>query len=221
MARVLVVARDEARLAALGLDLGDRIVPICADLSDTADVDALLVRLAAVAPDLSLVINNAGTQLLMDFTSEGAAALLPAIRTEVATNFTSVVALSAGLLPLLAQQPSAAIVNVTSGLALAPKKSAPVYCAAKAGLRAFTRSLRYQCEDQLSHVRIIEALPPLVDTAMTQGRGRGKMTPESCAAEIIAGVRAGRSEIYVGKSKLLRSIKRLSPALGYRIMREG
>jgi uncharacterized oxidoreductase len=129
--------------------------------------------------------------------------------------------LSAGLLPLLARQPSAAILNITSGLALAPKKSSPVYCATKAGLRSFTRALRYQCEDALPHVHVVEALPPLVDTAMTHGRGRGKISPEACAAEIVAGLKAGRREIHVGKAKLLRAVIRLSPALGYRIMRDG
>jgi uncharacterized oxidoreductase len=70
------------------------------------------------------------------------------------------------------------IVNVTSGLALAPKQSAPVYCAAKAGLRSFTKSLRYQERARAPHVRVVEVLPPLVDTDMTRGRGRGKMSRE-------------------------------------------
>jgi uncharacterized oxidoreductase len=69
--------------------------------------------------------------------------------------------------------------------------------------------------------RIVEALPPLVDSAMTRGRGRAKMTPEACAAEIVAGLESGRSEIFVGKSKLLRAILRTSPALGRKILRNG
>jgi uncharacterized oxidoreductase len=132
-----------------------------------------------------------------------------------------VVALSAGLLPLLARQPSAALVNVTSGLALAPKRSAPVYCATKAAVRSFTRALRYQCEDGGLAVRVIEAIPPLVDTPMTAGRGRGKLSPERCAAEILAGVRRGAAEIPIGRTRLLRGLQRLSPALAYRIMRDG
>lgn len=219
--RVLIVGRDPARPAEVEAGLGPSVAILRADLSDPADVDRLLAEIPRLAPDLSLLVNNAGSQRLTDFSSGDPLELLPALRTEIAANFEAVVALSVGLLPLLARQPSAAILNVTSGLALAPKKSSPVYCATKAGVRSFTRALRYQCEDGLPHVRIVEALPPLVDTAMTRGRGRGKMSPEACAAEIVAGLEAGKAEIYVGKSKLLRAIMRVSPALGMKIMRNG
>lgn len=220
-ARALVVGRDPAKLAAIKAEAGDTVTTLRANLSDVADVDRLLAELPALAPDLSLLINNAGTQFLTDFTSDDPATLLPALRTEIAANITGVVSLSVGLLPLLSRQRSAAIVNVTSGLALAPKKSSPVYCATKAGVRSFTRALRYQCEDKLPHVRVVEALPPLVDTGMTRGRGRGKISPEDCAAEIVSGLKAGRREVYVGKSKLLRAVMCVLPALGHRIMRDG
>jgi uncharacterized oxidoreductase len=220
-ARVLVVGRDSARIAEVRAELAGRVETLRADLSDPEEVDGMLAGIPGLAPDLSLVVNNAGSQRLTDFGTGDPVALLPALRAEIATNFSAVVALSVGLLPLLSRQPSAAILNVTSGLALAPKKSSPVYCATKAGVRSFTQALRYQCEDGLPHVRIVEALPPLVDTSMTLGRGRGKMSPEACAAEIVAGLEAGRDEIFVGKSKLLRAVIRPAPALGRRIMRNG
>lgn len=219
--RVLVVGRDAAKIAMLEAESGAAVTSLPADLSNQPDVDRLLRQIPHLAPDLSLIINNAGTQLLTNFTTDDPAASLPSVRLEIETNLAAVVALSVGLLPLLAKQSSAAIVNVTSGLALAPKKSSPVYCATKAGVRSFTRALRYQCHDALPQIHVIEALPPLVDTPMTKGRGRDKISPEACAAEIVAGLKAGRSEIYVGRSKLLRAVMRASPSLGYRIMRDG
>lgn len=221
VARLVVVGRDERRFAAVADELGPRAVTVRANLSDDTDVARLVRELPEIAPDLSLLINNAGSQLLTDLTTSDAADLIPALNAEIAANFNAVVALSVGLLPLLGRQPSAAIVNVTSGLALAPKASSPVYCATKAGVRSFTRGLRYQCEAKQPHVRIVEALPPLVDTGMTAGRGRAKISTEMCAAEIVSGLVAGRHEIYVGKAKLLRAIMRVAPALGYRIMRRG
>jgi uncharacterized oxidoreductase len=139
----------------------------------------------------------------------------------MAVNFSSPIQLTVALVPLLLEQPEAMIVNITSGLALAPKQSSPVYCAAKAGLRSFTKALRYQAKARAQHVRIVEALPPLVDTDMTRGRGRGKISPDACAAEIIAGMEAGREAIYVGKAKLLRAIHGLSPSAADRLMRDG
>jgi hypothetical protein len=56
---------------------------------------------------------------------------------------------------------------------------------------------------------------------MTAGRGRAKMSPERCAAEILAGVRRGATEIAVGRTRVLRLLQRVSPALAYRVMRDG
>ena len=217
--RVVVVGRNEATLAAVAATFPGKITLLPCDLSDHAAVDALLTRLPDIAPTLSILVNNAGSQQITDFAGAMQPALNASLRREIDTNFSSVVALCVGLLPLLARQPTSAIVNITSGLALAPKRSSPVYCATKAGVRSYTRALRYQCEQAMPNVRILEALPPLVDTDMTRGRGSGKISPQQCAEDIIRGLKTGAAEIYVGKSKLLRAIMRLSPALGYRVMR--
>lgn len=132
-----------------------------------------------------------------------------------------VAVLSTGLLPHLRQLPCAAIVNITSGLALAPKRSAPVYCATKAAVRAFTRALRYQCQDAAPHIRVIDTVMALVDTDMTQGRGGSKISAAEAATAVITGMRRGADEISVGNVKLLRTIMRLSPTLGYRMVRNG
>ncbi len=106
--------------------------------------------------------------------------------------------------------------NVTSGLAIVPKKSAPVYCATKAGLRLFTRSLRYQLEP--TNIRVFEIVPPVVDTAMTAGRGRGKISSEQLVDQFWTSYGNNRLEIPVGKVKLLLWINRLLPRLAEKIL---
>lgn len=218
--RVIAVGRDAAALDALST-LSPIATPYPTDLADPAERAALVAYLTEKEPDLSVVINNAGTQLPTDLVDPGAARYLPALAGEIAVNFAAPIDLCVGLLPGLIARPSAMIVNITSGLAIAPKSGAPVYCAAKAGLRSFTKALRYQAEARAPQLRIVEALPPLVDTEMTRGRGRGKISAEAAAAEIVHGMEAGKTEIYVGKAKLLRAIHSLSPALADRLMRAG
>lgn len=66
---------------------------------------------------------------------------------------------------------------------------------------------------------MIEALPPVVDTAMTRGRVNGrKMSAKECAAEIVDAIATNADEANVGMVKLLRLAYSISPALARRIM---
>lgn len=220
-ARVVVAGRDQARLAHLEISHPSQIHGWAVDLSDPVATDAFVRDLPARYPTLSVVVNNAGAQTLTDFLGEDSEAMRPALRAEISLNFEAVVTVSTGLLAHLRRQPSAAIINVTSGLALAPKTSSPVYCATKAAVRSFTKALRYQCEDGAPHVQVTEAIMALVDTDMTAGRGAGKISPAQAAAEIITGIKAGRDEVYVARAKLLPMLMRVAPGLGEAMMRRG
>ncbi len=116
----------------------------------------------------------------------------------------------------LKARPEAAIVNVTSGLAIAPRGGGPVYCATKAGLRSFTQAMRYNLRD--TGVHVIEALPPMVDTALTAARPIKKMSANECARQIVVAIERNHAEANVGQTKLLRAIYSVSPALARSIM---
>ncbi|MGW1281257.1 SDR family oxidoreductase [Streptomyces tsukubensis] len=220
-ARVVAVGRDPDGLAGLTAAFGDRVSAEALDLSDHSAVDAFTDGLPDRHPELSVVVNNAGVQNLTDFLTGDPADLRPVLRRELAVNLDAVITLSTGLLPHLRGLPSAAIVNISSGLAVAPKPSAPVYCAAKSAVRTFTRALRYQCEDTAPGIRVMDAILPLVDTDMTAGRGRGKISPDETARAVLAGMERERSEIYVGKAGLLPALMRIAPSVGYRALRHG
>ncbi|SER09693.1 SDR family oxidoreductase [Actinokineospora terrae] len=220
-ATVVAVGRDRARLEALAAEHGSRVHPHVVDLADPAATAAFADRLVALHPELSVLINNAGVQAHSDFLADDPAATRAAARTEIAVNLDAVVTLCAALLPHLRAQDSAAVVNVTTGLALAPKASAPVYCATKAGVRTFTRALDYQCRRGAPHVRVLDAVFPLVDTDMTRGRGRfRKISAAQAATAVLDGVRRDRARVHVGVTALLAVIMRVAPSIGYRMMRE-
>ena len=104
----------------------------------------------------------------------GSSEQLYRITHEIKVNLTAPLTLSSMLPPLMMRQPEAALVNVSSGLG--PKRSAPVYCGTKAGIHIFTKALGYQLEG--TSVRVMEVIPSLVDTLMTDGRGRNKITAD-------------------------------------------
>ena len=217
----LLVGRDERMLREAADALPGRSAVHAADLSDRAAVDRSIAWCRAEHPDLAGLVNNAAVQHEMDLVGGDADANVRDAREEIALDLDAAVSLAAGLLPLLRGRDAAFVVNVTTGLAFAPKEASPVYCAAKAGLHAFTQALRYQCERGAPHVRVSEAILPLVDTDMTRGRGRGKMAPDEVARVIVDGIERERSEIWAGKAKLLRVLRRVAPGLPERILRGG
>ncbi|MCR8549038.1 SDR family NAD(P)-dependent oxidoreductase [Salipiger sp. P9] len=215
-AQVLAVARNPAALEAL-CQTGDCVDFLEADLADPEIPLGVVNWIRDAHPDCAVLINNAAVMrypLLTDGTAD-----LAGIEEETRINLIAPMQIAVGLLPVLAEQDESRIVNVTSGLAVAPKADAPVYCATKAAMRSFTRTLRYQTEDAGFGTGICEALLPVVDTTLSRGAPEGKMAPDAAAAAILNGAARGMPEIWIGKARLLRQIMRLSPRLGHGMMR--
>lgn len=208
-ALVTLTGRNEERLSAMR---AEGFETIAADLSSAAGVEALLAEWGG--RELDILINNAGQGVEHDFRE--AAPDIDAADACIYANLNAPIRLIAALLPGLRERPEAAIVNVTSGLAIAPRAGGPVYCATKAALRSYTQAVRAQLED--TNVRMIEALPPVVDTQMTAGRGNRKMPPQECARAIIAAIEGDRDEANVGMVKVLKTVHSISPALARKIM---
>jgi uncharacterized oxidoreductase len=208
-ASVILTGRDPARLDAMRAEGFDALA---ADLSTPAGVDALVAALGERPIDI--LINNAGQGVPHDFRS--AAPDPDAADDCVYSNLGAPIRLITALLPGLRARPHAAIINVTSGLAIAPNSASAVYCATKAGLRSYTMALRAQLKGE--PIQVIEALPPVVDTQMTADVPKGKMPPEECARQIIAALEGGRDEANVGMVKVLRAVYSLSPALARKVM---
>lgn len=83
-------------------------------------------------------------------------------RKEITTNIEAPFHLSMLFAPFFTAKETAAIINVTSGLAFTPFAIAPIYSASKAALHSFTISLRHQLSD--TSVEVIEIAPPAVNT---------------------------------------------------------
>ncbi|MEM1194930.1 MAG: SDR family NAD(P)-dependent oxidoreductase [Pseudomonadota bacterium] len=208
-ASVIVTGRNPDRLEemrAAGFEA------IAADLSSAAGVEALVASWGGRA--LDILINNAGMGVTQDY--RGGSPEPDDSDACFYANLSAPVRLTTRLLPLLKAQPRACILNVSSGLAIAPSAQGAVYCASKAGLRSFSYSLRQQLKG--TGVIVIEALPPVVETQMTSDRGGSKMTPEDCARAMVDAIKRDRAHAYIGMVSILKWVHGLSPALARRVM---
>jgi uncharacterized oxidoreductase len=183
-----------------------------ADLSAPPGVEALVAALGD--RPLDILVNNAGAGIDHDFRKgpPDDAVLDPGLF----LNLNAPIHLITRLMPGLLARPEAMVVNVTSGLAIAPYGGGPVYCATKAGLRSYGQALRRQLRG--TRVHVLEALPPLVATQMNAGRTTGLMSANECARQILRAMERNAAEANIGLVKLLQLIHSVSPALARWIM---
>ncbi len=177
---------------------------------DTSKADSIARAAADVKsrfPQLNVVINNAGVQLVFDFSKDGGYDE-QAAQQEIDTNILGVLRMTTAFLPQLRQRKSATLINVSSGLAFVPMARFPVYSATKAFVHSFSMSLRLQLKE--TSVRVVELIPPWVKTdldarhtARTQHEGMSPMPLTEFIAAAMEELATDEEELKVAGAKYL------------------
>ncbi len=165
---------------------------------------ALVDWVTTAFPAVNVLVNNAGIQRRVSLLEQEP---WDETREEIAINLEAPIHLSRLVVPHFLTQEDAAIINVTSGLSFAPLAGVPVYCATKAALHSFTLSLRHQLRD--SPVRVVEVVPPAVDTDLG---GPGLHTfganVDAFADSVMSRVADGELEVGYGTAEQARRASR-------------
>jgi len=149
---------------AIGKQTGRRAIYIKTDISQRADVQAMVARLLAELGRVDVLINNAAIpigQPIADFTDE-------MFHRVINVNLLGAMLCSQAVLKPMNDQKYGRIVNIASGAAVKPYKGAALYAAAKAGLIAFTRVLALEAAP---HIVVTAVAPGWVNTAMGSESG--------------------------------------------------
>ncbi len=191
------------------------VTPLLLDFELTGAARRLAERIARDHPACCGLIANAAIMEHVDLTQGDHDTR---IAREVSINLTAPMQLAVAMVPQLAANGPGFVNVVTSGLAIAPRAEAAIYCATKAGLRSFVRTLRYQCQDAGLPVHVSETVMTLVATSLSRDMP-DRYPPERAAEDLLKGIEAGRDEIWIERTRLLRLLNRLSPALAHRLLR--
>lgn len=121
---------------------------------------------AKAHPKLDCVFLNSGIQRGVDFTKPESIDL-DSVETEFTTNYLSYIHLIKYFLPhLTSLSTPSSLIFTTSGLALIPILRCPNYCASKAAMHHLILTLREQLREASPNVKIVEVLPPAVQTEL-------------------------------------------------------
>ncbi|KUG07255.1 SDR family oxidoreductase [Solirubrum puertoriconensis] len=201
--QVIVCGRRADKLREAQREVPGLLTRVC-DVAQPAEREELLRWVQQEHPQLNVLVNNAGIQRRLQVADEEPWEVR---QQEIAINLDAPIHLCSLFVRHLQQQPRAAIINVTSGLAFTPMAIAPVYCATKAALHSFTQSLRYQLQD--TAVEVLEIVPPAVNTDLG---GAGLHTfgadVNEFADSVMARLANGEQEVGFGTSEVRRLASR-------------
>lgn len=137
---------------------------------DVTDPDSILRardEVLSAHPDLDVLVTMSGVMLTEDLRDPGHIA---AAETTIATNLLGTIRVIDAFTPHLIARGSGTILTVSSGIAFLPFPLMPSYGASKAGVHAYTESLRAQLAG--TGIEVAELAPPAVATA-----GQEKVNP--------------------------------------------
>lgn len=210
--QVAICGRDRDRLEAAN-HLIPQLRTIVADVSKEDDRQRLRETMDAELPNLNLLINNAGTLKVCDLTDPS---YLLQLQNEIGTNLFGPLSLTSHLLPRLQAQAAGLIVNVTTGYVFVPSARTAPYSATKTALHVMTKALRYQLRN--TGIRVVEVMPPAVDTRMASHYKGSKMSAEHAAKIIHRQLFKRKTEIVIGLSRLPQFLGRAMPELAFKLL---
>jgi uncharacterized oxidoreductase len=137
------------------------------DVADAASVLRARDEVLAKHPGLDVVVTMAGVMLVEDLRDP---AHIAQAETTIAVNLLGTIRVLDAFVPHLIGRGGGNLITVSSGIAFLPFPLMPSYGASKAGVHAYTESLRAQLAG--TGVEVTELVPPAVATA-----GQEKVNP--------------------------------------------
>lgn len=185
-ATVYATARDIMAVQDLADAHPGRVEALQLDITRSEQIESVRRHCKAV----KLLVNNAGINRGQGFVS---AASIEHAQAEITTNYLGTLSMCRAFAPQLG---GGAIVNVLSILAKITLPAAGSLCASKAAALRLTEGLRAELAAQ--DTLVMAVMTGAVDTDMSRDFQGPKSSTDEVARAIVAGLREGAEEVYVG-----------------------
>ena len=231
--------RDEAGLQSVAAEIAKtqqrKVSTHRLDVGEPDQIAEFAAAASAAHPKLNIVINNAGVALLGAFSEIEQAQMEWLFN----INFWGTVHGTRAFLPILAKQPAAHIVNLSSIFGIIAPPGQTAYCAAKFAVRGFSESLRHELAMANSPVRLSVVHPGGVATNIVRNSRTGtgitdnarraqsidrfdavaKTTPTAAAQRIILGIEKNQPRILIGNdARFMDLLQRFRPATYWKVL---
>ena len=181
--KIYAGARNIASLPSFG---DARVVPIVLDITNRANIK----KAASTAADVEVLINNAGIASFAGVVTGEPDVLMK----DMEVNYFGTLSMVHAFVPVIEKNGGGAIANVSSVVGLAPMVAIGGYSASKAALFSATQSMRAELAPR--NITVHGIFPGPIDTDMAREFEFDKASPESTAENIVAGLIAGKEDIF-------------------------
>jgi short-subunit dehydrogenase len=233
--------RDEAGLKAVAAEVAKlgcrRITTHRVELSEPGQIQDFAGAAVSSHPDLNILINNAGAAMIGSFDEIDQDQMDWLMK----VNFWGMVHTTRALLPHLARQREAHIVNLSSifGIIAPPEQTA--YAATKFAVRGFSESLRHELQSAASPVRLSVVYPGGVATNIARNAHSGsgaidntrrvealerfenaaRTSASAAALCIVGGIERNSPRILIGSdAKFVDVLQRFLPGTYWKVLQK-
>ena len=188
-AKVYAAVRTLDSAAPLVEQYGQRLVPVRIDLEDPASI----TEAARAAPDVEIVINNAGVLEPGSVLDPGA---LETLGYEMRINVHGLIRMAQAFAPVLKANGGGALVQLNSVASLKSFPAFATYCASKAAAYSLTQALANELAAQ--DTRVISVHPGPIATDMGDSAGLTDIaeSPALVVEGLMEALREGRSHVF-------------------------
>jgi len=184
VAKIYAATRDPKTLPSSG---NPRVVSLQMDITSDSSVRTA----AAVAQDVDVLVNNAGTLAFGDYINS----TFESFEDDMLTNYFGTLRVLRIFTPQFVSRNSGTIVNVSSVVGLSAVPVMAGYSASKAALHSLTQSLRGTLEKH--NVTVIGVYPGPVETNLAKlVPYPDKASPDFAAVNIVKGIVEGQTYIF-------------------------
>jgi len=204
---------------------GARVISVPTDLEDRVAVESLIATATKEFGAIDILVNNAGIESFFPYHK----LRIDYIERIIRVNLTSAMILTRLVLPGMLARRTGHVVNMSSLSGKAGPPCSEPYVATKAGLIAFTESLR--AEYAGTGVGFSVIVPGFVETGIYQRVVEetglkapallGTSQPDAVARAMVRAIKKNLPEVIInpGPTRLLTTLAEISPALGEWLMR--
>ena len=208
---IWAIARNTEKLAKLREIYGDSVVTICADLSDSKEINRIAGMLEQEKPEIRYLINNAGTGKMGHYCEFS----VPEIEDMISINCKTVALLCTIAIPYM--KTGSNILNISSQASFQPNPYLNLYAATKAFVTSYSRGLN--CELQEKGIHVTAVCPGWVNTELLghEWNGRtirfpGIVEPEPVVKKALRDAARGKDiSVYSTYVKSMQLFSKLMP----------